>query len=228
MQKQYLVSNMLSPTEEDYLKCIYHLGSKSKRPVNTNAIAAKLQTKPASVTDMVQKLATKGLASYYKYKGVRLTHQGDSRALQIVRKHRLWEFFLVNKLDFSWDTVHEIAEQLEHIQSTELIKRLDAYLNYPKYDPHGDPIPNEQGEIAPHPDTTLSMLAKGDQCRIIRTKDSSSELLVFLDTLGIALGAQLQVLDYFEFDGSYSVRVNNGNQVTLSLKVAENLYVEKS
>ncbi len=218
---------MLTLSEENYLKSIYNLSTESNQPTSTNAIADKLNTKAASVTDMVQKLAKKGLVSYYKYKGVRLTHTGEKEALKVVRKHRLWEVFLVKKLDFNWDEVHEIAEQLEHIKSPKLIDRLDDFLDYPKFDPHGDPIPNIHGEMPANPTVTLSMLKKGDCSKVICAKDSSSDLLLFLDKVNISLGAQIEIVDYLEFDGSYSVKVDNSSPITLSSKVAENIYIDQ-
>jgi len=218
---------MLTQSEENYLKCIYHLSSKSNGTVNTNAIADSLETKAASVTDMIQKLANKGLASYLKYKGVRLTSKGEKEALKVIRKHRLWEVFLVKELDYNWDKVHDIAEQLEHIKSTTLIDKLDKFLEYPKFDPHGDPIPDENGEIASNPTTTLNILKPGDRCTVICAKDTSSDLLLFLDKMNISLGTQLEVVDYLEFDGSYSVKVDNGSPITLSTKVAENIFINK-
>ncbi len=218
---------MLTLSEENYLKCIYHLSSKSNSTINTNSIADSLETKAASVTDMVQKLANKGLASYYKYKGVRLTEKGNKEALKVVRKHRLWEVFLVKELNFNWDQVHDIAEQLEHIKSSALIEKLDKFLGFPKFDPHGDPIPDANGVVAPVPSTTLSILKPGDSCQVICAKDSSSDLLLFLDKVNISLGSKLEVIDYFEFDGSYSVKIDNGSTVTLSIKVAENIFIDK-
>ncbi len=219
---------MLTHSEENYLKSIYNLSSKTKQPVNTNAVANKLNTKPASATDMIQKLANKGLASYYKYKGVRLTEVGDKAALKIIRKHRLWEVFLVQELNFSWNEVHEIAEQLEHIKSPKLIERLDAYLKFPKFDPHGDPIPDAEGNMSSNPSTTLNMLETGDFGKIICAKDSSSDLLLYLDSIQISLGATIEIINYLEFDGSYSIKVNNKTAISISSKVAENLYIEKS
>ncbi len=218
---------MLTHSEENYLKCIYHLSSKSNNAVNTNAIADSLETKAASVTDMIQKLANKGLVSYLKYKGVHLTSKGKKEALKVVRKHRLWEVFLVKELDYNWDKVHDIAEQLEHIKSTTLIDKLDKYLKYPKFDPHGDPIPDANGEIAPPPTTTLNILKLGEICTVICAKDTSSDLLLFLDKVNISLGTQLEVVDYLEFDGSYSVKVDNGSIITLSTKVATNIFINK-
>lgn len=218
---------MLTHSEENYLKTIYNLSVEKNKSVSTNAIADKLNTKAASVTDMIQKLANKGLASYYKYKGVRLTQAGDKEALKVVRKHRLWEVFLVKELDFNWDEVHEIAEQLEHIKSPELINRLDKFLEHPKFDPHGDPIPDSNGVMASNPTTTLNMLAQGETCKVICAKDSSSDLLLFLDKVKISLGAKIEIVDYLEFDGSYSVKVDNANPITLSSKVAENIFIDK-
>ena len=145
----------------------------------------------------------------------------------VIRKHRLWEVFLVEKLNFKWDEVHEIAEQLEHIQSVQLIERLDEHLGFPKFDPHGDPIPNANGEITPIPTTTLSVLKPGDKCRVICAKDSSSDLLLYLDKIKISLGARLEVTDYHAFDGSFAIQIEGGNPVTLSSKVTENIIVEQ-
>jgi len=219
---------MLTHSEENYLKCIYHLSAKGNEAVNTNAIAEGLKTKAASVTDMVQKLANKGFASYLKYKGVRLTVKGEKEALKVVRKHRLWEVFLVKELEYNWNEVHDIAEQLEHIKSPTLIDKLDKYLEYPKFDPHGDPIPNTNGVIASKPTTTLNALSLGETCTVICAKDSSNDLLLFLDKVHISLGSKLKVVDYFEFDGSYSVKVDNNSTVTLSSKVAENIFIDKT
>lgn len=217
---------MLTHSEENYLKTILHLSEETNKAVSTNAIADKLSTKAASVTDMIQKLATKGLTSYYKYKGVKLTSKGTKEALKIVRKHRLWEVFLVQKLHFKWDEVHEIAEQLEHIKSSLLIERLDEHLAFPKFDPHGDPIPNANGEMEASPSTTLSMLKPGDKCKVVCAKDSSSDLLTFLDKIKITLGAKLEVVDYHSFDESISIKVDGASPVTLSSKVSENIYIE--
>jgi len=140
---------MFTLSEENYLKAIYHLENDSKGDISTNAIAVKMKTKPSSATDMVQKLAEKKVVSYQKYKGTFLTKKGKLIATNVIRKHRLWEVFLVEKLNFQWDEVHDIAEQLEHIKSDELIKRLDAFLDYPDFDPHGDPIPDINGIIKP-------------------------------------------------------------------------------
>ena len=218
---------MLTESEENYLKSIYNLSVESNKAISTNAVAEKLNTKAASATDMIQKLANKGLASYYKYKGVRLTQTGDKEALKVVRKHRLWEVFLVKELNFNWNEVHEIAEQLEHIKSPELISRLDRFLNHPKFDPHGDPIPDANGVMASNPTVTLNMLKPGEVGKVICAKDSSSDLLLYLDKVNISIGATIKIIDHLEFDGSYDVKVNNYSSITLSSKVAENIYIDK-
>jgi DtxR family transcriptional regulator, Mn-dependent transcriptional regulator len=164
---------MLTYTEENYLKAIYHLSDHGKSEVSTNAISDSLKTKPASVSDMLRKLSDKNVINYIKYQGVTLTAKGKKEALQIIRKHRLWEVFLVEKLKFNWDEVHEIAEQLEHIQSKLLIKRLDEFLGFPQHDPHGDPIPNEDGEMTPKKQVSLSEVRVGSQGIVMGLKETS-------------------------------------------------------
>ena len=218
---------MLTQSEENYLKAIYNLAVPEGTVVSTNAVAEALHTKAASVTDMIQKLNKKGLVDYHKYQGVTPSSKGKEKALNVIRKHRLWEVFLVQQLKFSWDEVHEIAEQLEHIESPELVDRLDKFLGRPKYDPHGDPIPNADGKMEATPTTTLGMMAAGESCRVICAKDSSSDFLLYLDKLHISLGAELKILDYFEYDGSVSVSVDKSTPITLSSKVAGNIFIEK-
>lgn len=216
-----------SLSEENYLKAIYHLSDHGKESVNTNAIAEEMKTAAASVSDMIRKLSKKKLVNYQKYHGVTLSSKGQEVALKVIRKHRLWEVFLVDKLNFKWDEVHDIAEQLEHIESAQLIERLDEHLGFPKFDPHGDPIPNANGEVAPIPTTTLSMLKAGDKCRVVCAKDSSSELLNYLDKIKISLGAKLEVTEVHAFDASYSVQIEGASPLTLSNKVTENIIVEE-
>ena len=218
---------MLSQSEENYLKVIYSLSGANKNIVSTNAVAKALDTKAASATDMIQKLSKKGLVEYHKYQGVAPSISGSAKAINIIRKHRLWEVFLVQNLKFNWDEVHEVAEQLEHIDSAMLIEQLDKFLGYPKYDPHGDPIPDANGKMEATPTHTLSMLEPGCHCKMICAKDSSSSFLLYLDKVQISLGAKIEVLDYFDFDGSYSVKVNNATPITLSNKVAENIFIQK-
>ena len=218
---------MLTPTEENYLKAIYSLSGQEKAVVSTNSVAEAISTSAASATDMIQKLSKKKLVTYHRYQGVAPTAAGAKLALDVIRKHRLWEVFLVQKLKFKWDEVHDVAEQLEHVDSTMLIEQLDMFLGYPKYDPHGDPIPNANGDMESNPSTTINMLQPGDCCRVICAKDSSASFLNYLDKIKISLGAQLQILDYFEYDNSFSVSIESNPPITLSEKVSENIYIEK-
>ena len=167
--------------EENYLKAIFHLYADTKKTVNTNAIAEVMNNKASSVTDMLKKLADKQLINYVKYQGVTLTKKGTQKAISIIRKHHLWEVFLVEKLNFSWDEVHEIAEELEHIQSEKLIERLDAFLGFPQKDPHGDPIPNKEGVFTTTIQTLLSELKQGDKGMCVTVKNTSKEFLVLRD-----------------------------------------------
>ena len=216
---------MLSYTEENYLKAIYKLSLQSDDGISTNAIAEKLQTKAASVSDMLKKLATKELINYIKYKGVSLSETGTKEALKILRKHRLWEVFLVDKLDFNWDEVHDVAEQLEHIKSPLLVKRLDAFLGYPKYDPHGDPIPSEEGTITSLKKTLLSKLNIGDVGRVVGVQDSSSVFLKYLDKINISLGMTIHITDIVEFDSSVEIKIPNSKPFIVSKEVAQNIFL---
>ncbi len=211
---------------ENYLKTIYHLSQSSLDGVSTNAIAAMLDTKASSVTDMIKKLAERDLIHYQKYQGVVLTESGKMAAKMIVRKHRLWEVFLVETLDFSWDEVHEIAEELEHIKSDKLIEKLSAFLNHPKLDPHGDPIPNSKGEIPTVEKKLLSEVAIGESSICVGVKDTSTSFLKYLDKNGIALGEDLEIISREEFDGSMVLKVGN-QEITISNKIANNLFVKK-
>ncbi|WP_109830397.1 metal-dependent transcriptional regulator [Reichenbachiella versicolor] len=216
---------MLSLAEENYLKTIYHLSESGRHAVSTNAISEMQKTKPASVSDMIKKLSDKGVVSYQKYKGVNLSHKGKKAALQIIRKHRLWEVFLVDKLNFNWDEVHEIAEQLEHIKSPLLVKRLDEFLGYPKIDPHGDPIPDENGEITLGIKAPLTEVSQGKEMILTGVENSESNFLAHLDKLGIALGSKITIIDINEFDGSMQVKIKEGKPIFISQQVAVNLLV---
>ena len=215
----------LSLAEENYLKTIYHLSAAGQQQVSTNAIAQRLKTKPASVSDMINKLAEKGVITHVKYQGVNITEEGRRLALLIIRKHRLWEVFLVNKLKFHWDEVHEIAEQLEHVKSPLLISRLDEFLDYPKYDPHGDPIPDEDGTITQKPRTNLSDLKIGDSCQLVSMKDTGDVFLNYLDKIGMKIGTKIKVLDIIEFDGSMLIEIDGEKSINISKQVADNLLV---
>lgn len=215
----------MTVSEENYLKVIYHLSFVSPKGVNTNAIAGMLDTKASSVTDMIKKLAEKDLVSYIKYQGVSLTEKGLYSAKMIVRKHRLWEVFLVEKLHFSWDEVHEIAEELEHIKSEKLINKLDEFLEFPDFDPHGDPIPNANGEIKKVQKKLLSEVALQVKFQCVGVKDTSVEFLQFLDKKNIALGTFVTILEKEAFDETLKIEVNN-KTITISNKIANNLYVQ--
>lgn len=213
-------------SEENYLKTIYHLSTRSEGGITTNAIAERIETKASSVTDMLKKLAEKNLVVYRKYQGVSLTEQGVHQAKMIVRKHRLWEVFLVDKLKFNWDEVHDVAEQLEHIKSEQLVNRLDDFLGNPTEDPHGDPIPDAQGRITKVEKQLLSELKEGEAGICIGVKDTSSEFLQYLDRNGIALGSAIAIVSKEPFDMSHQIKVN-GNLISVSGKIAANLYIRK-
>ena len=212
-------------SEENYIKVIYHLSHVSPKGVNTNAIAGMLETKASSVTDMLKKLSEKELVSYQKYQGVTLTEKGFLSAKMIVRKHRLWEAFLVDKLSFSWDEVHEIAEELEHIKSEVLINKLDEFLDFPSFDPHGDPIPNANGEIKKINKLLLSEASLKKEYQCVGVKDSSSEFLQYLDKQKIALGSKITVKEKESFDDTLFIEIDS-RELTISNKIANNLYVK--
>ena len=214
-------------SEENYLKTIYHLTTLLKQEVSTNSIAEKMETKASSVTDMLKKLAEKDLIHYKKYQGVSLTEKGELTAKMIVRKHRLWEVFLVEKLDFSWDEVHDIAEQLEHIKSDKLINKLDDFLGNPTEDPHGDPIPDVNGKIIKKEKLLLSDLKENQSGICVGVKDTSSEFLKYLDKQEIALGSNIKFISKEAFDLSIKIKVND-NELSISNKIANNLYVKKA
>jgi len=217
---------MFTLSEENYLKAIYHLESDSKKGISTNAIAKSLETKASSVTDMVKKLSEKEVVLYVKYQGVTLTEFGRKTAANIVRKHRLWEVFLVEKLNFSWDEVHDVAEQLEHIKSPKLINQLDALLGFPTHDPHGDPIPDKDGNVNTVDKILLSTFNKNESGVCVGVNDSSSEFLRFLDKKKITLGKKITVLEKEDFDDSLSIEID-GEKLSISKKIANNLYIKK-
>lgn len=215
-------------TEENYLKAIYKIAEKTDNEgVSTNEIAFAMSTKAASVTDMLKKLADKSLIDYKKYQGVKLTSKGEKVAVDIIRKHRLWELFLVDKLGFKWDEVHDIAEQLEHIQSDELIDRLDSYLDFPKYDPHGDPIPNKSGIFASKKMLDLFEMPVGFKGQISGVSDHSPVFLKHLEKIGITLGVEIKVEDKNQFDNSFWISVANADPIFISKEVTKNLLVFK-
>ena len=214
----------MTVSEENYIKVIYHLSLVSPKGVNTNAIAGMIETKASSVTDMLKKLSEKNLVSYQKYQGVTLTKKGLHTAKMIVRKHRLWEVFLVDKLNFSWDEVHEIAEELEHIRSEKLVDQLEVFLGFPMFDPHGDPIPNAKGEIVKIDKYLLSEATLNTDYLCVGVKNSSAEFLQYLDKQNIYLGSRIKVVSCEEFDKSLTI-ILNAKTISISNKIAENLYI---
>ncbi|WP_235297510.1 metal-dependent transcriptional regulator [Portibacter marinus] len=218
---------MTSHTEENYLKAIYKIAEKDKKPAGTNAIAKEMDTSAASVTDMLKRLSEKGLINYQKYKGVSLSTKGSKIATNLIRKHRLWESFLVKKLDFTWDKVHDIAEQMEHIKSEELVNRLDEFLGFPKFDPHGDPIPNADGKFTLRVQVLLSLLRKNDKAKVIGVKEHDNDFLRYLNSKNIQLGSELYIREKNDYDKSMIVEID-GEKVTLTEKVTKQIYVKKS
>ncbi len=214
-----------SDTRENYLKAIFKLCEKTGEPTSTNAVSHMLKTSPASVTDMLKKLAEKKLVNHVKYKGVSLTASGTKEAIKIIRKHRLWEFFLVDKLGFSWEEVHNVAEQLEHIKSPILVKRLDQYLGHPRFDPHGGPIPDHNGKIKPQVSVRLSKLKAGSSASIVGVEEDSAHFLNYLNSIKIAIGTKVKVLEHIEYDDSMVISIGK-NPVTISSKVSGNIYVK--
>jgi DtxR family Mn-dependent transcriptional regulator len=216
----------LSFTEENYLKTLLHLTflTRSKSEVGTNEIASYLDLKPATVNDMLKKLKEKQLVDYERYGKISLTESGKLAGMEVIRKHRLWETFLFKKLSFSWDEVHEVAEQLEHIQSTKLVDRLDAFLDFPKVDPHGDPIPNAKGEIEIFNYKSLNDLELGQQSQLMGVKDNTSSFLQYVNKLGLRIGEQIELVSREEYDDLLHIRVNQ-QEFTISKKFAENIFV---
>lgn len=216
---------MLSYTEENYLKAIYTLSEGGLKAVLTNEIADSLKTKAASVTDMIKKLSNKNLISYEKYYGARITRHGKAHALTIIRKHRLWETFLVEKLHFTWDEVHDVAEQLEHIQSPLLIEKLDEFLGYPTADPHGHPIPDKDGKVQSLKLIPLLESPLNKKAVVRSVKDGSPSFLQYLSKIGIYIGAKVVILDKIAFDSSLEVQIDNKARVFISREAAENLLI---
>ncbi len=215
---------MLSLTEENYLKAIYHLSEGGSKAVLTNELAEAMSTKAASVTDMIKKLSAKSVITYEKYYGVNVTAKGKNDALMVIRKHRLWETFLVEKLGFNWDEVHEVAEQLEHINSNRLIEKLDEFLGFPKVDPHGDPIPDNKGKLKVTPQIAIDQLSIGYHGKIAAVKDSDSNLLKYLDKIGARPGTKIKILGKEDYDESMEVLIDD-HRVFISKAVSQNILV---
>ncbi|MEN9684335.1 MAG: transcriptional regulator [Bacteroidota bacterium] len=216
---------ILSYTEENYLKALLKLSFENgTEEAGTNELAALLSVKPATVSDMLKKLKEKELVEYKKYGKITLTVIGKKYAIDVLRKHRLWETFLYEKLDFSWDEVHEVAEQLEHIHSEKLVDKLDKFLAYPQFDPHGDPIPNKKGEMKVHYKKTLADVAVGTSCKMVAVKDNSSLFLQYVVKLGLGINNKIHIVSKQEYDALLHIKVN-GVISSVSQKFAENIFV---
>jgi DtxR family Mn-dependent transcriptional regulator len=219
---------MFSQSEENYLKAIYKITqSSADQTVNTKAISEEMGTSPASVTDMVKKLADKKLLTHEKYYGVVLTREGQKMAITLLRKHRLWEAFLHDKLGFAWDEVHDVAEQLEHIQSIQLIERLDAFLGNPKFDPHGDPIPNEHGSFTYRNQVSLATIKEpGKKVTMLGVKKHSSDFLRYLDSIQLKPGSTLEILSVGEYDQSLRLSIDQKGEVIITHQVSQDILVK--
>lgn len=217
---------MLSFTEENYLKALLQITIENpgKGEAGTNELAAHLSVKPATVNDMLKKLKEKKLIDYEKYGKISLTLQGRKNAVEVLRKHRLWETFLYEKMDFTWDEVHEVAEQLEHIQSAKLVEKLDKLLGYPEFDPHGDAIPNAKGEIKTQFKKTLSQVQAGNSCKLVAVKDNSAPFLQYVVKVGLGISSRIKVVSRNNYDALMEIEVN-GKRSNVSQKFAENIYI---
>ena len=217
---------ILTKNEEDYLKALFHLiVEREVEKAGNNQLAEFLGISPASVNNMLKKLRTKGLVAYEKYGKLELTKKGSALALQLIRKHRLWETFLYQHMNFGWDEIHEVAEQLEHIHSPKLIKELDRFLGFPSTDPHGEVIPTESGEYNTSPKTTLAEVKSGQSCRLVSVKDNSAAFLKYVAQIGLALSSEIKVEEVRDFDGSLLIVFNDKSE-NVSRRFAEHIFVK--
>lgn len=217
----------ISHTEENYLKAILKIAEKEKKSASTNAISKQMSTTAASVTDMIKRLSDKNLIHYKKYHGVSLTTEGNQVATSLIRKHRLWEVFLVEKLNFGWDEVHDIAEQLEHIQSDPLIDKLDTYLGKPKFDPHGDPIPNAEGKFTLRNQKALSLFSPGMEGHLVGVRTHETPFLQYLNEIKLQLGSHIKVIKVNSFDHSMEIIINQDDRVLITNMVSQNLFLKE-
>lgn len=213
---------------ENYLKVICHLSGSGHTPVTTNSLAGAMNIKAASISDMMKKLAARKFIKHTPYKGVTLTESGKKTAMQIIRKHRLWELFLTQTLEFKWDEVHHIAEQMEHIESDELIRRIDKYLGYPKFDPHGDPIPDGKGRLPMRKYISLAEFAAGQGGRVMGVQNHTPEYLRHLVLLGIKIGDNIRVVSKSDYDKSLKLKISNGKHIFITHGVATDLLITKT
>jgi DtxR family Mn-dependent transcriptional regulator len=219
---------MFTATEENYLKALFRLGALAdggKGPAGTNELAMELELRPATVNEMLKKLREKGLIEHRRYGKILLTETGRLHAVEVIRKHRLWETFLHEKLHFSWDEVHDVAEQLEHIRSVQLTDRLEEFLGFPSVDPHGDPIPDKDGRMPPEVRQTIAESTEGHSGRVVGVCDNSAEFLQYLDRLGLSLGLRISIVRHISFDGSVELEAGS-DRLIITRKVAENLLVD--
>ncbi len=214
-----------SPAEENYLKTIFHL-QQAEDGVSTGNLSAALHTRPASVTDMLKKLKEKKLVTYTPYKKFRLTQKGKNIALHIIRRHRLWEYFLAETLHFSWDEVHDLAEELEHVSSDKLIDKLDAFLSFPRFDPHGDPIPDQHGNLKERPQIMLADVGPDTPVHVVAVASRDLQLLELLQHVGIGIGTTIEVKKKFDFDGTMEVKVNHKKIIQLSDHSVKSIFVK--
>ncbi|MEP7265860.1 MAG: metal-dependent transcriptional regulator [Bacteroidota bacterium] len=222
-----MLPNEYSHTEQNYIKAIYHLSRNEDGTAYTQQLASALSTTPASASDMVKKLSEKGLVSHIPYRGAKLNKRGEKTALYIIRRHRLWELFLTEVLKFRWDEVHPMAEELEHVSSDLLLDRIDKYLNYPRFDPHGDPIPDAQGKITETNFTRLGTLDKNQSGTISGVEEHSAEFLQYLQEAGMVLGCQIKIVNRYDFDKSFDVLINGKKSLHISSQVAMNILIKK-
>jgi len=215
----------INQTIEDYLRALYRVGSRDGKASNA-ALAKELAISASAVTEMARRLAEAGLLSYERYRGLKLTRAGMEIAVGITRRHRLWEVFLIQNLGFEWDEVHDLADQLEHIGSEELIDRLEKFLGHPTHDPHGDPIPNKNGEIVERPLVSLAELEVGECGTVERVSDEFPELLRYASSLGLFIRGELQVTEKIAFDGSVRL-LANGREAVVSEKLANSVFVQR-
>jgi DtxR family Mn-dependent transcriptional regulator len=219
-----LDNNKYSVSEENYIKAIFHLQEEVER-VNTVQLAQAMKTKPASITDMLKKLKAKKLLDYQPYYGFKLTAEGNKIALGIIRRHRIWEYFLAEKLKFNLHEIHELAEVLEHVSSKKLIDKLDAYLGLPKFDPHGDPIPDFEGKIILDNHISLAAMEENTMGRVCRIGNASEKIMELISHQQIKIGSQIMVEKKFEFDESLEITIDRKHKANISQQLAKNIFI---
>ncbi|RZT00287.1 metal-dependent transcriptional regulator [Aquimarina brevivitae] len=216
----------LTKSEEDYLKAIFQLlNDNENEKVGNNLLADYMSVSPASSNNMIKKLTSKKYVSSKKYGKLELTEEGRLVAVRLIRKHRLWETFLYNYLNFTWDEVHEVAEQLEHIKSHKLIDELERFMDFPAKDPHGEFIPNAQGDYVEVPKVMLSSVKEGDTCKLVAVNDGSVDFLRYVSNIGLMLSSEIEVLEIREFDNSLRIGFENKEE-TITKKFADNVFVK--